>query len=115
MSEAVAPDLPGGARMRLGHVVHEDFARLFAAADRPANVELHELLIAPVLSPEARSWREARDLRGRRRIEMLARRLYRHGWFGRFIGLGHTIAKVYGVGLGELADAASPAAQKARF
>jgi len=94
---------------------HEDFARLFAAADTPANVTLYDLLIAPALSPEARAWWEARDLRGRRRIEMLARGLYRHGLLGRFIGLGHAIARLYGIRLEELADAAGPAEQRAWF
>jgi len=94
---------------------HEDFARLFAAADTPANIELYDLLIASALSPEARAWWEARDVRGRRRIEMLARGLYRHGLLGRFIGLGHTIARAYGVRLEEMAATASPAEQKAWF
>ncbi len=94
---------------------HGDFARLFASADQPGNVDLYDLMIAPWLSPEAFAYWEARDLRGRRRIEMLARGLYRHGLLGRFIGLGHAIARLYGVRLQELTAAEGVAGQRAFF
>jgi S-adenosylmethionine-diacylglycerol 3-amino-3-carboxypropyl transferase len=94
---------------------YEDFARFFAAADAPGNVELYDLLLAPCLSPNARRYWEGRDLRGRRRIEAFARGLYRHGLLGRFIGLGHLLARLYGVNLEEITEARSLAEQRAFF
>jgi len=94
---------------------YEDFVRLFAAADQPGNIDLYDLMIAPCLSPEAFAYWEACDLKGRRRIEMLARGLYRHGLLGRFIGFGHWIARHYGVRLEDLTAAEGIAGQRAFF
>ena len=84
------------------------FYRFFGAADEPANVEAYDRLIAPHLDAESRAYWEGRSLHqgGRRRISIFARNVYRHGVLGRFIGVGHVAARLYGVDLRAAADRA---------
>jgi S-adenosylmethionine-diacylglycerol 3-amino-3-carboxypropyl transferase len=75
---------------------YDDFHSLFGNAASPRNVELFDRCIAQHL--DAESWRywTRRDWRGRRRIECLARGLYRHGLLGRFIAVAHVLARALG-------------------
>ena len=78
-------------------------ARLSTASSaRPTirrNVAAYHRLIAPHLDPESRAYWEGRGLQhlGRRRISIFARNAYRHGVLGRFIGIAHAAARLYGV------------------
>jgi S-adenosylmethionine-diacylglycerol 3-amino-3-carboxypropyl transferase len=85
----------------------EAFYRFFGAADDEANIAAYERLIMPHLDTDSRAYWEGRSLHqfGRRRISIFARNAYRHGVLGRFIGLGHALARIYGVNLRELLDA----------
>ena len=79
------------------------FYRFFGAADDPANVAAYDRLIAPHLDAESRAYWQGRSLAsGRRRISIFARNAYRHGVLGRFIGVGHVAARLYGVDLRQL-------------
>ena len=66
-------------------------------ADEAANVAAYERFLQPALDAESRAYWERRDLTGRKRISLFARDLYHHGLLGYFIGLGHGIARLYGV------------------
>jgi S-adenosylmethionine-diacylglycerol 3-amino-3-carboxypropyl transferase len=93
------------------------FYRFFGAADDEANVAVYERLIAPFLDPQSLAYWEGRSLQqfGRRRISIFARNAYRHGVLGRFIGLSHAIARVYGVDLRDLLSARTLEEQRQFF
>ncbi len=108
-------------RLKLAAARHlpswEAFHRFFGAADDPANIDAYWRLIAPHLDAPSRRYWEGRSLHqfGRRRISMFARHAYRHGVLGRFIGLGHVVARLHGVRLGELLNARTLAEQQLFF
>ena len=93
------------------------FYGFFGTADDPANVEAYHRLIAPHLDPQSRAYWEGRGLQhlGRRRISIFARNAYRHGVLGRFIGIAHAAARVYGVDLRDLLSARSIEEQRRFF
>ena len=95
----------------------EMFHRFFGAADDEANIEAYERLIAPRLDPQSRAYWEGRTLQhlGRRRISIFAHNVYRHGVLGRFIGIAHATARVYGVNLSEILSARSLEEQRMFF
>ncbi|TAJ20245.1 MAG: DUF3419 family protein, partial [Dehalococcoidia bacterium] len=95
----------------------EAFYRFFGAADDEANIEAYDRLIAPHLDPQSRAYWQGRSLHqgGRRRISMFARNAYRHGVLGRFIGVGHVAARLYGVDLRQLLSARSIEEQRHFF
>ncbi|CAN5767862.1 DUF3419 family protein [soil metagenome] len=95
----------------------EMFYRFFGAADDKANIEAYDRLIAPHLDAQSRAYWEGRNLQqgGRRRISIFARNAYRHGVLGRFIGIGHIAARLYGVDLRQLLSARSLAEQRHFF
>jgi S-adenosylmethionine-diacylglycerol 3-amino-3-carboxypropyl transferase len=80
------------------------FYRFLGEADAGANIDAYWREIAPHLDAETRLYWERRRLMGlgRRRISMFSRNLYRQGLLGRFIGVGHVVARLYGVDLREL-------------
>ena len=77
----------------------EAFHRFFGEADDRGNVAAYDWLIAPHLDAQSRAYWEGRSLHqlGRRRISIFARRAYRHGVLGRFIGFAHVVARLHGV------------------
>ena len=93
------------------------FYGFFGTADDPANVAAYHRLIAPHLDPQSRAYWEARGLQhlGRRRISIFARNAYRHGVLGRFIGIAHAAARLYGVDLRDLLSARSLEEQRLFF
>ena len=93
------------------------FYRFFGAADDEANVAAYRRLIAPYLDRQSRAYWEGRGLQhfGRRRISIFARNAYRHGVLGRFIGIAHAAARVYGVDLRDLLSARSLEEQRRFF
>ena len=95
----------------------ESFHRFFGDADSKANVHAYFDDIAFELDPPTRAYWEGRSAQmlGRRRISIFARRAYRHGVLGRFIGLGHAFARLHGVRLRELLEARSLAEQRRFF
>ena len=95
----------------------DEFRRFFGAADDKANVEIFDRLIAPHLDAESLTYwngRSAHQL-GRRRISIFARNAYKHGALGRFIGLAHVVARVYGVRPRDLLSSRTLAEQRHFF
>ena len=93
------------------------FYGFFGTADDPANVAAYHRLIAPHLDPQSRAYWESRGVQhlGRRRISIFARNAYRHGVLGRFIGIAHAAARIYGVDLRDLLSARSLDEQRCFF
>ena len=95
---------------------HDAYYDFFGAADREDNLALYEEYLAPYLDAETRSYWEKRRLGfGAPRIVMFTRNLYRHGLLGRFIGLGHAVAKFYGVDPRDMLKAGNLQEQRAYF
>src|SRR6185369_13468642 len=95
----------------------EAFYRFFGTADDEANVTAYMRLLRSHLDAQSRVYWEGRSLHqlGRRRISIFARNAYRHGVLGRFIGLSHVVARLYGVNLRELLSARSLEEQRQFF
>ena len=93
------------------------FYGFFGTADDQANVAAYHRLIAPHLDPQSRAYWESRGLQhlGRQRISIFARNAYRHGVLGRFIGIAHAAARIYGVDLRDLLSARSLDEQRRFF
>lgn len=95
---------------------HESFFRFFGEASDPINLVLFDLYLRERLDEETRAyWQMASGAPKRRRIEMFARNLYRHGLLGRFIGVLHGVARLHGKKLGDLLEARTIAEQRALF
>lgn len=90
--------------------VYDQFRRFFADADSHANTAAYRTWLKPHLDQDTQRYWDKKTLNGRRRIDMFARRFYRHGLLGRFIGLAHLVARLYGVrpetiiNMGDLAE-----------
>lgn len=72
------------------------FRRFFGDANRIENVAAYHACVAPHLDAQSRQYWEARSFSGRKRINMFARGLYRHGLLGNFIGLAHFLGRMHG-------------------
>lgn len=94
---------------------YDAFYRFFGKADEAANVAAYERFLQPALDAESRAYWERRDLTGRKRISLFARDLYHHGLLGYFIGLGHGIARLYGVDPRDLLKARTMDEQRSFF
>ncbi|MFS8180439.1 DUF3419 family protein [Pseudovibrio denitrificans] len=93
------------------------FYRFFGEADEKANIAAYEKYLKPAIDPETMAYWEGRDMTawGRKRITLFSRDLYHHGMLGYFIGLGHLIAKVYGVDLTKMAETQNVKEQRTYF
>lgn len=87
----------------LGNASHDRNHRLFAG------------YIAENLDEHDRAYWLQRSWLRRRRIDMFATNLYRHGVLGRFIGAGHALARIHRVDLSAMAHASSLEAQNRIF
>ena len=76
---------------------HESFFAMFGRGEDGRNVEAYDRWLRPLLDARSRAYWDGRDVLGRRRISLFARGLHRRGLVGRFIGLGHVMARLYGV------------------
>lgn len=108
-------------KLKLAALAHlpdyESFFRFFGQASDPANLALFDIHIRDRLDPETRAyWQSPQGApRPRRRIEMFARNLYRHGLLGRFIGLLHAVARLHGKKLEDILAAKTAAEQRLLF
>lgn len=94
---------------------YETFYRLYGKGDDRRNLDTYNLHLRPHLDAETRDYWESRTVTGRRRISIFHRRLYRHGLLGGFIGLGHTMARLYGADPRGLLEARTIEDQKRFF
>ena len=100
-------------RLKLAAVRHlpswQSFYRFFGEADEQANVVAYWRFLVTNLDAETRSYWEGRGAWGfgRRRISLFSRNVYRYGLLGYSIGLGHWVARLYGVDLTKMLTARS--------
>lgn len=106
-------------RLKLAAFRHlPDYAavgRLLGGHSVRTNVQMYDRHIAPHLDEVTRSHWNARGVSGRRRISVFNRNIYRTGLLGRFIAVGHLIARSHGVRLEELATTRSLREQRIFF
>lgn len=78
---------------------YDSFYRFFGEADEKANISAYNRFLRDELDADSLAYWEGRDLTGwgRKRITLFSRDLYHHGLLGYCIGLGHLIAKLYGI------------------
>jgi S-adenosylmethionine-diacylglycerol 3-amino-3-carboxypropyl transferase len=94
---------------------YDTFYRFFGEADDRANLRAYRRFLRDRLDPDTLAYWHGRDLTGRRRITLFSRDLYHHGLLGYTVGLGHLIARAYGIDLKELTRAKSLAEQRSFF
>lgn len=94
---------------------HPDVVRFLARHDLQSNIHAYDLFIAPKLDAATRRYWNARGLNGQRRIAVFGKNIYRTGLLGRFIGLGHLIARLHGVDPRGLAETRSLREQRRFF
>jgi S-adenosylmethionine-diacylglycerol 3-amino-3-carboxypropyl transferase len=76
---------------------HAAFLAFFGRADAPENAALYDAHLRDRLPDSDRDYWNARDWRGRRRIERyFGSNVYSRGLLGRFIGAGHKVARLHG-------------------
>src|SRR5665213_86833 len=73
---------------------YADFWQFFGDAASASNSELYRGWLRPMLDSTARAYWDKRNIIGRPRHGYFTNGFYRHGLLGRFIGLGHWIAKL---------------------
>jgi S-adenosylmethionine-diacylglycerol 3-amino-3-carboxypropyl transferase len=76
---------------------YSDFWQFFGAANAPGNSDLYRERLWPLLDTQARAYWDRRNLIGRPRHAYFTDGFYRHGMLGRFIGLAHVAAKLFGI------------------
>jgi S-adenosylmethionine-diacylglycerol 3-amino-3-carboxypropyl transferase len=108
-------------KLKLAAVRHlpsaREFYRFFGQADEQQNIAAYWRFLAPRLDTETRAYWEARRASGfgRRRISVFARNFYHYGLLGRFIGLGHLVARFYGIDPSDVLRARTMAEQRSFF
>jgi S-adenosylmethionine-diacylglycerol 3-amino-3-carboxypropyl transferase len=94
---------------------HASVRRMLGEQAVSTNAQMYDRHIAPNLDGATRRYWETRGLSGRRRISVFNRNIYRTGLLGRFITIGHLIARSHGVRLEELAETRSLREQRMFF
>ncbi len=94
---------------------YDVFLRFFGHADEKANVAAYQRFLSANVDPETRTYWEGRDHLGRRRISLFARGIYRHGLLGYFVGMGHLVARLYGIDPRQMIAMRSLEEQRAYF
>ncbi len=94
---------------------HADVVRQFGVDGVKSNSRVFDRHIAPNLDEATRSYWQKRGLTGRRRVEVFNRNIYRTGLLGRFIAVGHVVARLHGVDLKEFAKTRSIREQRQFF
>ncbi|WP_417671907.1 DUF3419 family protein [Roseibium sp.] len=96
---------------------YDTFYRFFGEADEKANVAAYERFLREELDEESRLYWEGRDLAGwgRKRITLFSRDLYHHGLLGYCIGIGHFVARLYGIDPKHMVQARSLDEQRSFF
>ncbi|MTI42285.1 S-adenosylmethionine-diacylglycerol 3-amino-3-carboxypropyl transferase [Roseibium hamelinense] len=96
---------------------YDAFYRFFGEADERSNIAAYERFLKPELDAESLAYWEGRDISGwgRKRITLFSRDLYHHGLLGYCIGLGHFIARLYGIDPKHMVKARSLDEQRSYF
>ncbi len=77
----------------------QEFYRFFGEADDRQNTRDYRRYLRPAIDGETRKYWDGRSWLGRKRIRHFQNNIYRKGLLGRFIGVGHVMAKFYGCDL----------------
>lgn len=93
----------------------EEFYRFFGEADDRQNTRDYRRYLRPTIDGETRKYWEGRSLLGRKRVRHFQNNIYRKGLLGRFIGVGHVMAKLYGCDLKALLACRSVEQQRQFF
>ncbi len=91
------------------------FYRFFGEADECQNICDYKLFLQSSLDSETRNYWEGRGLTGSRRLKKFQKNIYKHGLLGRFIGVGHRLAKFYGRNLNEFLECTTVQEQRSYF
>jgi S-adenosylmethionine-diacylglycerol 3-amino-3-carboxypropyl transferase len=94
---------------------HQDVFRFFGEPGNRHNGKAYDSFIAPHLDETTRRYWEKRGWRGKRRIAKFERNFYRTGMLGLFIGMGHAVARIYGVNPADILKAEGPDQQRRFF
>ncbi len=93
----------------------EEYYRFFGEADERANIDAYRRYLRPHIDLPTRRYWEGRSWTGRRRLNHFRTNIYRKGLLGRFIGIGHFLARLYGSNLPALLKCRSAEQQRAFF
>ena len=80
---------------------YEAFYRFFGRGDDRQNLIEYERYLSSALDADTRAYWNGREFGGSRRISLFTRGLYRRGLLGRFIGVGHFLARLHCIDLAE--------------
>ncbi|MDR6756657.1 S-adenosylmethionine-diacylglycerol 3-amino-3-carboxypropyl transferase [Mycoplana sp. BE70] len=94
---------------------HADVSRFFGGNHATTNREAYSLFIEPMLDAQTRDYWNGRGAFGRRRVDVFSRNIYRTGLLGRFILLGHIVARLHGLNPREFVEARSLREQRHFF
>ncbi|MBI1243949.1 MAG: DUF3419 family protein [Alphaproteobacteria bacterium] len=94
---------------------HSSYFRFLGASGESGNPEIYALHLREKLDPATRAYWDRRDWRGRRRIDIFARNIYRTGLLGRFIAAGHLLARLHGRDPRRMLEARDAAEQRRIF
>lgn len=93
----------------------EEFYRFFGEADDRQNTRDYRRYLRPVIDGETRKYWEGRSWTGQKRLKHFRSNIYKKGLLGRFIGMGHVMAKFYGCDLKALLECRSVEQQRHFF
>ena len=93
----------------------DSFYRFFGDADEAQNIRDYKHYLQAALDDTTRQYWEGRGLTGRKRLSQFKNNIYSHGLLGRFIGVGHKLARVYGRNLGSYLSCKSIEEQRDYF
>ncbi len=94
---------------------YESFFLFFGCADDPENIKNYDKYIAPHLDKYTHDYWEKIVLPHGRRINMFKKNIYKYGLLGKFIGMVHLIAKIYGQDPRDILKATNMEEQKEIF
>ncbi|QLF70864.1 DUF3419 family protein [Peteryoungia desertarenae] len=94
---------------------HQSVVRHLSTEGDSANSTLFDRHISPHLDPVTRDYWNGRTITGRRRISAFNHNFYRTGLLGRFIWIGHMLARLHGVNMGDMVKSRSMREQRHFF
>ncbi len=92
-----------------------EFYRFFGEADDRQNTRDYRRYLRPAIDAETRKYWDGRNWLGRKRVKHFQSNIYHKGLLGRFIGVGHVMAKLYGCDLKALLACRSVEQQRQFF
>jgi len=93
----------------------EEFYRFFGEADDRQNTSDYRRYLRPAIDGDTRKYWEGRSWTGQKRLKHFRSNIYKKGLLGRFIGMGHVMAKFYGRNLKALLECRSVEQQRHFF